>query len=266
MKQEPRKPGFTLAEMLIVIASIAVLVGIGVPAVRALYNSFESTGGSRAVISAALASARAIAAREQRYVGVRFQKAFNADDPLNPFAESQYMVFIIHDYEKTGYAAGFRAVRGVKPIKLPDSVGVMDRYYRAYYSDAQKSDFLKVGSDADILFPPLSRVRDLTTFCIIFAPSGKLMRHDVKVMAAGAGDDVFNEFDRVAVQGTAQFIQDSHPGLGLGQEVSRTGFVIYDRRAFKQAYEKGRPYSGYLQSLLPEIPINPYTGTVLWRD
>ncbi len=265
MKQEPRKPGYTLAEMLIVIASITVLVGIGVPAVRALFNSFESTSGSRAVISAALASARAIAAREQRYVGVRFQKAFNPDDPLNPFAESQYMVFIIHDYEKTGYAAGFRAVRGIKPIKLPDSVGVMDHYYRADYNNDQKSDFLAVGSDADILVPAWSRVRDLTTFCIIFAPSGKLMIHDVRVMRTGAGDDVFNEEARVEL-GTAQFIQDSHPGLGLGQEVSRTGFIIYDRRAFKQAYEKGRPYSGYLQSLLPEIPINPYTGTVIWRD
>ncbi|MHC4646659.1 MAG: hypothetical protein ACYTBJ_14265 [Planctomycetota bacterium] len=188
-----------------------------------------------------------MAAREQRYVGIRFQKAFNPDDPLNPFAESQYMIFIIHDHEQTDYAAGFRAVRGLKPIKLPDSVGVID---------------LTVLADADII-GQVTQPRDATTFAIIFAPSGKLILHDVRVMRTRAGDDVFNDSAGVtASSDPPNFFQDDGTVEGLAQEMSRGGFRIYETEAFKDAYDRGVPWSGYLFEL-PPIHINPYTGAMI---
>ena len=66
MKTRYKQSGRTLAEMAVVIAAIVLLGSFGLPAVRAFLDSFESGTGARPVISAALASARAIAAREQK--------------------------------------------------------------------------------------------------------------------------------------------------------------------------------------------------------
>ncbi|MHC4088560.1 MAG: type II secretion system protein, partial [Planctomycetota bacterium] len=168
MKIRYKQSGRTLAEMTVVIAAIVLLGSFGLPAVRALLDSFESGTGAKPVISAALASARAIAAKEQRYAGIRFQKAYNSDDPLNPLGgvleAAQYMVFIVHDFDKTGLVSGFRAVEGLEPIKLPDSVGVID--------------LSLIGADVDIDEP--FELNNATAFSIIFSPSGKLVIHNVR--------------------------------------------------------------------------------------
>ena len=126
---------------------------------------------------------------------------------------------------------------------------------------------------------------DTTSFSIVFSPSGKLVIHKVYTrnrkgipdsmgqVGSVSYDDVFNKKVRVEA-GFAMFYQDdyfdawwsAHPGLdlGLGPESSRGSFVIYDREKFRQAFQKGQPYSGYLGSLVPEIIyINPYTGTMI---
>jgi len=146
MSSKHRQSGVTLTEMTIVVAIIALLVTLGMPAIRAFRDSFESGGTVRGLISASLASARAIAAKEHSYAGIRFQQ---------DLAGKQYMVFIIHDFGSTGFASGFRAVEGIKPIKLPDSVGVMDE------------------------------VLGTTTFSIVFSPAGKLVLHDVQTIFNG---------------------------------------------------------------------------------
>ena len=74
MKTKSRQSGITLTEMTLVVASISLLAVFGVPAVRTFLKSFESVGGTRSMIGAALSSARAIAAKEQRYVGIGFQQ------------------------------------------------------------------------------------------------------------------------------------------------------------------------------------------------
>ena len=121
MKVKSRQYGITLTEMTVVIAVIALLVSLGLPAVRMLFDSFESQSGGRSVISAAMAAARAIAAKEQRCAGIRFQQ---------DSAGNQYMIFIVHDFEETGLNPGFRAVEGLKPIMLPENLGVMDLMVR----------------------------------------------------------------------------------------------------------------------------------------
>ena len=254
MKTQSRQSGLTLTEMTAVIAAMALLVSLAVPAIRAFFNSFECRSGARAMISAVLASARAIAAKEHRYAGIRFQQ---------DLAGSQYIIFIVHEepMKMGNLSNGFRAVQGLKPIKLPDSIGVID---------------LKLGVLGDRL-PDFSedwQLRDTTTFSIIFSPSGKLVIHEVRVRnrdgktegtqtATVSGDDLFNTQSKVNA-GIGMFYQDDYPDLGLAQEPSRNSFIIYDRQKFKQAYEKGQPYTGYLVQLRPEmIYINPYTGTII---
>ncbi len=110
-------------EMTVVVAAVALLAVLGLPAISAFLNSLASSGPTKAMISAALSSARAIAAKEHRYAGIRFQKAY---DPKGPLEAVQYMIFIVHDVAKTDRANGFRAVEGLEPIRLPEAVGVMD--------------------------------------------------------------------------------------------------------------------------------------------
>jgi len=248
MNAKSRQPGVTLTEMTVVVAVIALLVTFGLPAIRTFHSSFESGASVRAMISAGLASARAIAAREQHYAGIRFQKAHNPTD-ANPLNATQYMVFIVHDLGRTGRANGFRAVEGLKPIKLPDSVGVMDLYTMG----------ASVVDDSGI--DEWDKVIDTTAFSIVFSPAGKLVVHDVRVLSQNANDSVFNDLS----SSDAMFQEDSYDTFPYWQELSRNSFIIYDRKEFKQAYEKGQGYLNCLVRLVP-IYINAYTGTMILVD
>ncbi len=259
--------------MAVVIAIIALLAGLGLPAIRTLYKSFESEGGAKSAISAALASARAIAARDSRYAGVRFQR--DSEGAL-------YMIFITHDRGATRLSPGFRAVAGVKPIKLPDATGVTDLMVRSNPGDASTSldqplaeahlddrNAANLGPDGEN-----ARLRDTCTFSIIFSSTGKLVRQDVRVRnrdgyrdtAADthvSDDDIFNKKAQVDA-GKAMFYQDDHPELGLGAEPSRNRFVIYDKNTFDACPNEAARFN-YLVTL-PFTYINAYTGTIVSSD
>ena len=221
MRTRSKQSGLTLPEMAVVIATIALLVGFGLPAIRALLNSFETQSGARTLISTVLASARAIAAKEQRYAGVRFQQ---------DSAGNQYIIFIVHDPQGTKYASGFKAVEGLKSIKLPDSVGV--------------KEVVLSGHD--------------TAFSIVFSPSGKLVIHDVRVRNRDGKrdgtsmDDIFNTEAKVQSR-IAMFIQDAKNNeIGiLRQEPSQSRFIIFDKTETNKS---------------EVIHINPYMGTMISND
>jgi Tfp pilus assembly protein FimT len=238
-------------EEIVVIVAIALLVAVSLPAVRSFIKSIESgSGGARAMINAALAAARATAAQQQRYAGIRFQHAY---DPNNSVLKApQYMIFIVYDFDATGLANGFRAVEGVEPIKLPDNVGVME--------------VVNVDSDID----NDTKLLEKTTFSVIFSPSGKMVIHPVLVInregkkySDNSEDDVFNSGSKVQ-DGIALFIQDHYYSVsGLDEEQSRNSFRIYDRDIFGKVNPANR-VSDYLQDV-DIVYINPYTGTIIDR-
>ena len=262
-------------EMTVVVSIVALLAVLAMPAIRALIGSFETSGGAKCMISAALSTARGIAAKEQHYAGIRFQKAYNPDDPDNPLNAPQYMIFIVHDFDATGLAPGFRAVDNLQPIKLPESIGVMD---------------LKLGSTGQIvvsddMIDDYWEIRDTTTFSIVFSPSGKMIIHKVRVRnrdgyvdgaspSTLSSDDIFNKIVSV-VDGIGMFFQDDYDdslangygNLGLGPEPSRNRFIIYETEKFRQAYSKDRAWTDYLSRAAVEgmVHINPYTGTIIER-
>jgi hypothetical protein len=270
--------------MAVVIATIALLVGFGLPAIRALLDSFETQSGAKTLISTALASARAIAAKEQSYAGVRFQQV---SDPKGPLEASQYMVFIIQDPSIMAY--GFRAVEGVKPIKLPENVSVMDltvlisRNLRNPVNPQQEiriddPSLLLTDAERDALIDEFREVTDITTFSIIFSPSGKLVVHGIRVRNRNgrtddsSNDDIFNTKNNVDA-GIGMFYQDDYfstawTDLSLGPEPSRNSFVIiYEKDKFEQALGMGGAWSNCLAQIAPErIYINPYTGTMILPD
>jgi prepilin-type N-terminal cleavage/methylation domain-containing protein len=262
MKTKPRQSGLTLTEMVVVVSIIAVFTVLGLPAIRAFIRSVESEGGAKAMISAALSSGRAIAAKEQHYAGIRFQNKYQQDGK-----GCQYMIFIVHDFDKTGLADGFRAVEGIEPIKLPDSVGVMDLRIRTNLTEADVPDDEQIDDYSKINDP--EELRDTTTFSIIFSPSGKLVIHDVRVRNRNGErdtsptksyDDVFNKRAEVNT-GVGMFYQDDYADLGLGKEPSRNSFIVYDRTVFEKLNPNSR-YDDYLKDL-EVVYINPYTGTMI---
>ena len=245
MKAKSRQFGVTLTEMAVVIAAVAILVVLGIPAARVLLKSFATEGSTRAMISAALSSARATAAQQQHYAGVRFQHAY---DPKGPLGAPQYMIFIVHDSEIL--ANGFRAVEGINPIRLPGSVGAME--VPQGNNDNEKDNAMI--DDANVM--------NKSAFSVIFSPSGKLVIHEVRVSNNNSKDDIFNSESK-AKDGIAMFVQDDDNVDGLKEETSRNCFIIYDRTVFDKVTEDRR-WSDYLKNL-EVIYINPYTGTMINR-
>ena len=276
MRARSRQSAVTLTEMTVVIAAVALLVVFGLPAIRTFISSFESEGGARTLISAALASARAIAAREQRCVGIRFQKAYHPRDPLEA---AQYMIFIIHEEsaKMDDLTIGFRAVEGIEPIKLPDSVGAMDLMVRSQNDPEVADDESLEASDLD----EEKYITDTTSFSIVFSPSGRLVVQKVRIRNRDgktettqtqdiSKDDTFNTESKVTDSSDpiGMFIQDDYGDRGLGAEWSRKKFVIYDRDEFKDVLKSRTSwrYAEYLVDLeKSRIYINPYTGTLINR-
>ena len=264
-----RKTGFSLVELLAVIAVIVVLAAIGVPAAKQILNSFESSAHVKHFISAALASARAIAVREQAYAGVRFQQ---------DLAGNQYMIFIVNDPDSapdgTGLANGFCPVGGYKAMKLSENVGLMDLRIRMNYEDASDpldESIRVVGNDVEsnLNIDDPCELTDTTTFSIVFSPAGKLVIHEVRTRNrhgyretsdSTSDDQVFNKMVRVD-SGLAMFYQDDYANLGLGQEPSRNHFVVYDKNEFGSVRTDSR-WTDYLQ-YLEVVYVSPYTGQII---
>jgi type II secretory pathway pseudopilin PulG len=297
MKTKMKKSGITLMEMIAVVAAVAILTLLSMPAIRSLRKSLISEGAVRSLINSTLASARAMAAKKRCYVGVRFQTAYEyngdasdlgnenalyAHDVLNA---KQYMVFIMHKRKKTNdLLKGFWVLEGVKPIKLPGNFGVMDMRLRTHTGntdyEARTAGDEPIGSDAKI--DEDNELQDTTTFTIIFSPSGKLVINEIrsrnkdgwyKTYHKDSTDTIFNKLEFVRaievnskyVKNRAMFLQDDYAPMGLGQEISRRRFIIYEKDKFKQVYENGSAYTDYLKDLwdTKQIYVNPYTGQLI---
>lgn len=266
MRNKNIQKGFSLSELLTVIAVMAMLIGIGVPATKAMLNSVNSSAGLRNMIAAAMSNARAIAIKTDGYAGVRFQTAPDGN---------QYMVFIVNDDSEpptqtelvddpkltgTGLANGFRAVVGRRPIKLPGDGRVMDLTLREGIDDPTDPTPVDIVGDSDI--DSDIELYDTTTFCIIFSKAGKLVTHEVRVrnrhgrLDDSSTDKIFNIYDNTV---DALLYQDDYPADGLGQEYSRKSFVIYDKKKFDDTDNR---WTDYL-SLLDKIYLNPYTGELV---
>jgi hypothetical protein len=238
------------------------------------------------MVEAALSSARAMATSRQRYVGLRFQPAYgrNVANPDDPLMAPQYMVFIIHDATPepngTGLANGFRAVDGLKPVKLPEEYCVVDSTIVDRTRNSQNRITVRgeYAVDSDEQVDSLAELTDVMTFSLVFSPSGKLVVHDgVRVWnrhgrtgssATPSSDSVFNSQTQVRQEPVlAMFYQDDYPSLGLGPESSRKSFVVCERSALRGAYEQKQVWTDCLQYRMANRTfVSPYTGKLILSE
>jgi prepilin-type N-terminal cleavage/methylation domain-containing protein len=234
--------GFTLTEMLVAMAIMTILMAVAIPAAKKLSESMEQSTGVKTLIDAALSNARAVAVREQKYAGVRFQMDATG---------KQHLIFIIHDPDNspngTGIANGFRVVDGRKPMALPEDTGVIAS---ANYNDA----YLQTPAG----------MNDATTFSILFGPSGQFVVHQVRVYSSdglNSTDRVFNNKSNVDAK-FAKFRRDDSVD-GFQQEDSVSKIVIYDKKQLGKFALS--PWSQYLSGLNSEH-ISPYTGELIKKN
>ena len=239
-RKTKQRSGMTLGEVVVSVAIIAAMIAVTIPAVEILRESFHSSG-AKTMISSALSAARALAAKHQRYAGIRFQ--------FDPNGREQYMIFILHDPQNLSSVNGFRAIEGLKPMKLPEDQGIMDLYVAGQPLD--------VAGDPDSVMADPNNVTDTTTFSIIFSPSGKLIIHDVRVLHFSNNDKIFNDLGSV----NALFDEDTNNIMPYKLELSRGSFVIYDKKEFSKI-DSTRRWTDYL-CRLQVLYLNPYTGTII---
>ncbi len=152
--RESRKTilAFTLTEMLVAMAIMVILMAVAIPAVKKLSASMEQSGGVKTLIEAALSNARAVAVREQKYAGVRFQQ----------YEGRQYLMVVINDPNGTGYVNGFRVVDGRKPMVLPENTAIISDQFQT-----------------DPLLGVAANLKQAISASIIFTPTGSMTTHDV---------------------------------------------------------------------------------------
>ena len=277
-KNLKQKAAFSLVELLVVMAIIATLVALAIPAINAMQKSFNSTG-TESMISAALATARTLAISNNQYAGVRFQKIY---DPAGALKAEQYMTFIIYDSSGlTGWVCGFIAVEGYKPIKLPSNIGVIDKIIwparhtfidplpncgtstveaSPAIADLDDSNPLNLAPDGSN-----RNITDISTFSIVFSPAGKLVSQVMRCGAKGAGDDVFNTIANIIGVPAGMFAVDDEEAYGIGVEMSRREFYIYNRSEFEKLTTGAQRWN-YLNGLKTErYFVNAYTGEIIGR-
>lgn len=251
------RSGLTLIELLVVVAIMAALAGLALPAMRAVLRSFESSDSAQLLIQTTLNTARAMAIGQQSYVGIRFQHAYCP--PQSVLQARQYMTFIVYSPDSE-LASRFRAIKGLPPVALPEGTGVMDLWFSGAL--VGKQGLVGLASSDDKTVTNEDVLRDLSTFSIVFSPSGQLASKEVCIRDAG---DIFNGLMQVKA-GLALFVQDDSNAvsLGLGRELSRDALVIYDRQMFKDAWQRGRPLSDCLMvAARRPLYINPYSGNLV---
>jgi prepilin-type N-terminal cleavage/methylation domain-containing protein len=241
-----KNQAMTLTELLVVMSVMVILLAIAAPVAKKLAQSLGESTGTRSIIGAAMANARAIAVRDQKYTGVRFQQDSSG---------KQYLILIVHDPNATNLANGFRAIQGKKPMALPDNVGVIAT---GTYSDTTAAGFIALDNTAGMT--------NATTFSVTFSPAGKFVTHPVRVRNKDgktnndtSNDKVFNTQNNVS-NGIAMFVQDDYLPQ-LYEENSVPSFIIYEKKEFDKVAVNKR-WSGYLSKLDMEF-VNPYTGELV---
>ncbi len=251
MRKYERTIGFTLVEILIVVVIIAIMLTVTLPAVVGMVRS-QKMSSAQNLVRSLLAQARAYAAKEQKYAGVRFQQAANG---------RQYAVVIEH---VANDIRAYIAVPNSKPLALPAGIGLIS---------GQIDD--NAIADKDAFLGDDNLMAGARTFSIIFSPTGQLVVKQVAVQQRDLKDKVFGSMADTETKPPLSLLSYDryYPGTDNGAapwclpENSTTGMYIYDMSTLAEI-PPGARYSAFFahyagEKTVKRILINIYTGMIM---
>ncbi len=152
--------GFTLVELLVTITVIALLAGISLPTVMALFDAGADKQACN-IMAAQLMNARAEAIRNMTYVGVHVQLADHTV-LANSTLENVCFAAVVWDDPETPDNL-LTLAPGCIPRRMPKHTA-LGRIDSAYVTAA--GNYENLGGDVGL--------KGFTTFTVLFSPNGKV--------------------------------------------------------------------------------------------
>jgi len=221
--------GFTLVELLVVLAVIALLAGAVLPSMAGLFTAGADSQAYN-LIAAQLAAARALAIQEGRLAGVHVQPA--AADVKASLAGGIFAA-VVWDPNSTGT---FTLADGFIPQRIPGAMAFLQL-------SPPTGEYAPTGN---LLDPNLS-------FTVVFTPSGGLYTGNVKYDPAGLFDP--------GPKGLWTHTQ----GGGLSGELAVKAMWMFDFDGLRNLTAPADRQT-YVRNYGQVLPINHYTGALMGRE
>lgn len=268
-KREVRA-GFTLVELVIVFAIIAILVALAVPSLSGL-TRVSSEGAIRTTMRSLFASARMRAAATQRYTGIRFQQARDGRQyaiMLEQVQPSEHFPGGCPSYYQNCTFLTFTAAGGSEPIPLPRGVEVARGDLESWKPRGVGATAPAQPDNAFVEDPDgVPGVIPATTFTVVFSPSGQIVRRQVHVTQrpdryydqSTWSDPVFN-LTYMLPNKDVMFPPDvraTESDTGFF-DISQNSLWVYEQQ--KRIETGAAPFRDYIARSGVWIPLNIYTG------
>jgi len=226
----PRRPAFTLVEIVITIGVLVLVATIAMPSVVAIINA-GSDNQAYNLLSAQLKGARALAIESQNYTALHVQMA----DPATGYEDVCFATIMVLN------AAGdkFIPADGFGPRRMPGNIAFGNL------------DGVLGGSP----YGPISDLTDFTTFTVVFNPSGQAVKQ-VK-----GGNVELDPNHVIFTGGSGVKLWDA---ADAPDELAATALTLFDYREIKPRGPAER--AAYLNANGQILAVNVFTGQLLPRE